>query len=150
MFDIVSYYLLDVMATHSRAWPGFQIRVATTMHVSLNYHSHRIGYLQPINVLYLQFKHHVAYELRTHQLAEPHPLLPHSAWITHEMPDDDFAHGLWLLEIAYLYHKVRCDGIGWGDPLVAERLAALDLPPLVWRALTGSTNFWLGPPNKYR
>lgn len=126
-----------------RHWDDFEMMTTQPNTVALCYKGHTFGYWDNDERLSLQLSPKIVYELKEDLLAQSHALLTNSRWITFRVARlADVAQALWLLKIAYLYHRVQINRCGWGADDVPQLLDALNLSPRLRRALTYTRNNW--------
>lgn len=134
---------LDLLVSACQGWQGLAVTSTPPTTITFSYAGHAFGYCDDGNRISLELSPKIVYELKEDLFAQQHTLLSQSRWITFivETPAD-IDHAVWLVKIAYLYHRVRIHQMGWGEGDLPAQLESLNLSPRLRRALTYTHNNW--------
>ncbi|KTG30961.1 luciferase domain-containing protein [Haloferax profundi] len=123
---------IDSIVSHVRQWPGVETAPHRFGGTEFLVADKEIGHVHDVGIVDLAITKRVRDSLVADGLADPHHVLPDSAWVTYRVRSDaDERDAIRLLRLAYLWRvlALRRRGVDV-DPTFApeDELACLDFP----------------------
>lgn len=103
---VMSY--MESLERHVGSWPEVSIHPHRFGGRDFRHGSAEIGHIHPGGIVDIPFPRPVRDALLDEHLAEEHPWVPNSGWVTFRVrTEDDLQHAMWLLRLSYLRYALK-------------------------------------------
>ena len=90
------------------AWPNILVRAHRFGGREFRFGSAEVGHVHLGGTVDIPFPRSVRYALLAEGLAQEHPWVPNSGWITFRVgSEDDLQHAVWLMRLSYLRYRLK-------------------------------------------
>jgi hypothetical protein len=99
---------LETLVAEVSSWPGVSVRAHRFGGKEFRFGSGEIGHIHAGGAVDIPFPKTIHDALLAEGLAEQHPWVPNSGWVTFQVRrEEDFQHALWLMRLSFLRYKLR-------------------------------------------
>jgi hypothetical protein len=90
------------------AWPGVKVAPSRFGGIEFTLATRELGYMYADGQLSLSFNSTIGQQLISDGKANSHPLYPDTGWVSYEVCTQAQSYeALWLLKLAWQYHRIR-------------------------------------------